>query len=360
MIQDIRLQNFRSYKDDTFEFGSGVNIIVGPNASGKTNLLESLLAVSLGSSYRVATKGLVRFDKPWARLEAHTDHGQRILKLENIETGIKRTYEIDGRQFSRLSLNKTIPVVLFEPEHLRLLSGSPERRRDYLDDLLEQTTPGYTSLRSSYKRTLAQRNALLKRNPIQASSQLFAWNIRLSELGDQIAQARHNLVNQIAKQISPIYTKLAGSKMKISLTYSGSCPITNYGSHMLKQLEANTDFDFSRGFTSHGPHRDDMQLLMNGHAAHEVASRGEVRTMLLCLKIVELGLLEAVRGQKPLLLLDDVFSELDGKRRQFLTSFLSNHQTFITTTDADVVVQHFMDNCTIIPTSSGPTTPAKS
>lgn len=351
MIQDIRLQSFRSYSDETFEFGSGVNIIVGPNASGKTNLLESLLTISLGNSYRVANRGLVQFEKPWARLDAHTDKEQRVVKIETNDESVKKSYEIGGKSYVRLPLDKTIPIVLFEPEHLRLLSGSPQRRRDYLDDLLEQTTPGYDRLRNSYKRVLSQRNALLKKGSFHGESQLFAWNIRLSELGGQIAAARQELTNQVAAQINKIYLKLSGSKLKIDLKYDASSAVDNYSSHMLGQLESHADLDFLRGYTSHGPHRDDLNIIINGHSGQEVASRGEIRTLLLCLKIVELGLLEAVRGQKPLLLLDDVFSELDGKRRQALTKFLQDHQTFITTTDADVVVQHFMQNCTIIPTT---------
>lgn len=352
MIQNIRLQSFRSYRDETFELGDGVNIIVGPNASGKTNLLEALLTVSLGSSYRVAAKGLIKFDKNWARIEANAGAEKRIVKLELSDAGLKKTYEINGQIFARLPLNKTIPVVLFEPEHLRLLNGSPERRRDYLDDLLSQTITGYTKLRNSYKRALAQRNALLKKEALRAKPQIFAWNIRLSELGGQIANRRFELVGQIAEQINPVYAKLSGSKTNITVKYDGSCPIDNYSSHMLNKLEIHANLDFERGFTAHGPHRDDLQIIVNDHPAQQVASRGEIRTLLLCLKVVELRLLEAARNQKPLLLLDDVFSELDGKRRQALTKFLKDHQTFITTTDADVVVQHFMDKCTIIPTTA--------
>ena len=150
MIDNIRLQNFRSYNDETFEFGAGVNIIVGPNASGKTNLLEALLTISLGNSYRTSTKGLIQFDKPWSRLDANTESGQRTVKLETTDTNVKRSYDVYGQKYSRLPLSKTIPLVLFEPEHLRLLSGSPERRRQYLDDLLEQTTPGFGRLRKTY------------------------------------------------------------------------------------------------------------------------------------------------------------------------------------------------------------------
>jgi DNA replication and repair protein RecF len=351
MINDIRIQSFRSYKDDTFEFGNGVNIIVGPNASGKTNLLESILTISLGGSYRVPAKDLVMFSKEWARLDAHADNGQRLIKFEHGPLGFRKTYDIGGQIYKRLPMSKKIPLVLFEPEHLRLLSGSPERRRDYLDDILEQLAPGFSSTRSSYKRTLQQRNALLKKGMLAGSSQLFAWNIRLSELGGQVAQARHDLTEKIADQLGQIYDELAGSKLDIGLKYEGLGPIAGYSSQMLSRLESSMQLDYLRGFTSYGPHRDDMKLLVGGRPAGDVASRGEIRTLLLCLKIVELRLLESSRGQKPLLLLDDVFSELDGHRRRTLTNFLKDHQTFITTTDADVVVQHFINNCTIIPTT---------
>ncbi len=352
MINDIRLQHFRSYTDETFEFEKGVNIIVGPNASGKTNLLEALLVTCLGSSYRSTSSGLVQFRKPWTRLEAHTNQGERIVKLDAREGTLKRTYEIDGEVYARLGHAKTIPVVLFEPEHLRLLNGSPERRRTYLDDLLEQTTPGYGRTRRAYRRVLAQRNALLKKGAGHGSSQLFAWNIRLSELGGQIAVAREMLVARLGQDLAPLYKKLSGDKASVSLVYMGSCSTQNYSSELLQKLEKQQDMDYLRGFTSYGPHRDDLQLLFDKHEAATIASRGETRTLLLALKIMELKLLEEIRGQKPLLLLDDVFSELDGARRQALTKFLSDYQTFITTTDADVVVQHFMDNCHIIPTKS--------
>jgi len=352
MINDLRLQNFRSYKDETFEFGNGVNIIVGPNASGKTNLLEAILVTALGSSYRTKSiEELIGFTSEWSRLEAGTSEEHRIIKLDAREYPAVKTIETTGKTYKRLPLAKTIPVVLFEPEHLRLLNGRPELRRDYLDDILNQTISGYTKLRRDYRRALAQRNALLKRGHSENNSQLFAWNIRLSELGGQIAQQRFALVADLDAQAGPIYKKLAGTKNKISISYTYQWSADSYSSKMLKQLEQNTHIDMERGFTSCGPHRDDMNITIDGRPVQETASRGETRTILLALKIIELKLLEEVRGKKPLLLLDDVFSELDGRRRRFLTKFLKPYQTFITTTDADVVIQHFMEECTIIPIS---------
>lgn len=349
MITDLRLQSFRSYQDDSFEFEPGVNIIVGPNASGKTNLLEALQFVGLGSSYKARDIETIRHTKPWARLHGHGPTGPRTVKIEKTEGSTKKSFEISGNFYKRLSIQKTLPVVLFEPEHLRLLTGSPERRREFMDDILSQITPEFSSLRRQYKRALAQRNALLKNRGNK--DQLFVWNVRLSELGGTIAQHRINLVKRINQNLQNIYRNLSDSKVKVEAAYASSCGLKQYGSSMLKKLENNSELDFERGFTAYGPHRDDLLITLDDHQASEVGSRGEIRTLLLSLKLVELNLIEEVRGQKPILLLDDVFSELDGARRRALTEYLSGHQTFITTTDADIVVQHFLDNCHIIPTS---------
>jgi DNA replication and repair protein RecF len=350
MITDIRLQHFRSYSDATFEFGEGVNIIVGPNASGKTNLLEAIQLVCLGGSYRARDRELIKFNKPWARLDAHTGAGERSIKLETQETLVKKTFIVGGQIHARLPFAKSIPAVLFEPEDLQLLRGGPQRRRDFLDDLLEQTIPGYSKLRRQYLRALSQRNSLLKKGHHIAEQQIFAWNLRLSELGAQIVGHRRGLLKRLNDDLPAIYQKLSHSKTPITLEYVGANS-GDYGSWLLRKLESSLDLDLARGFTGTGPHRDDIAVILKDHPTQTSASRGEVRTLLLALKIVELKLLEEIRGQRPILLLDDVFSELDGKRRQALTKFLKNYQTFITTTDADVVVQHFMDTATIIPTT---------
>lgn len=349
MISDIRLQYFRSYSDETFEFDDGVNIIVGPNASGKTNLLEAILVTARGSSYRVKDSELVQYDQPWARLDAHDDTELRTVKIVREPTPGK-TYEIEGKVLRRLSANKTLPTVVFEPNHLLMFSGAPELRRSYLDDLLEVLRPGYGTLRRDYKRVLAQRNALLKRHGHAAAGQVFPWNVRLSELGGRIARGRMELLEAMNTRASELYGSLAHKPSDITLEYESKLQAAgSYESVLLKTLEANFDLDVARGFTGAGPHREDMRVLINGQLAQTSASRGETRTAVLMLKILELQMIQDVRGQAPLLLLDDVFSELDGARRQALTSYLHSHQTFITTTDADVVVHHFIDQCHIIP-----------
>jgi DNA replication and repair protein RecF len=351
MISDLRLQQFRSYVDAGFEFGSAVNIIVGPNGSGKTNLLEAILVAARGSSYRVADADLLQFNATWFRLDAHTMPGEhtRTVKLVT-EPRQAKTYELDERIYHRILAQHMLPVVLFEPNHLQLLHGSPQLRRDYLDDILEQTNPGFASFRRNYRRTLAQRNALLKRAKPPTSQELFPWDLRLSELGATITRARAELCEQLAVQLQTVYTAIAQVSTEVSIQYLPKFQLESYESQLLSKLENHLREDIQRGFTTYGPHREDFVVTFDGRPADEFASRGETRTAILALKIIELQIIEQQCGQTPLLLLDDVFSELDGARRQALTKFLQTYQTFLTTTDADVVVQHFTDS-TIIPLS---------
>ncbi len=347
MIYDLRLQHFRSYDDASFEFNPAVTIIVGPNASGKTNLLEAILVVARGGSYRVKDADLVQFDAPWARLDAHTEHGDRIIKLTPA-AAVKKVYDINGQPLRRLSQQRTLPVVLFEPNHLRLLSGGPERRRNYLDELLSQTKPTYAGTLRKYKQALLQRNALLKQ-PRLNTDHLFPWNIRLSQLAGEIVAARSELVTLLDDSIGELYQILSQSKIDLQVAYEAGGSAQAYESQLLHRLESQLDLDRQRGFTASGPHREDISVLLDGRPVALMASRGETRTAVLAMKILELQVLEQVREQKPILLLDDVFSELDGARRHALTSYLSAYQTFITTTDADIALQSFNQDCTVIP-----------
>ena len=347
MITSLRLQNFRSYQDGSFEFDPGVNIIVGPNASGKTNLLEAVLALARGSSYRVRDAELIQFSKPWARLDGYFGQHTRVVKIELAA----KSFVIDDKPYKRLNLDRTVPVVFFEPNHLQLMTRGPDQRREYFDDLLERSLPAFKSLSASYKRTLAQRNALLKHGRRQADQQLFAWNIRLSELGSQIAAARQNLTDDINQTLAKTYSQIAKHKSKLEIHYDTGFPIDNYASRMLSKLESSARLEFERGFTAYGPHREDYKFILNGQNASQTASRGETRSLLLALKIFELGLIETARGQKPIFLLDDVFSELDGARRRALVSRLKKYQTIITTTDAEAVLEYFSDKHNLIPLS---------
>ncbi|HEY8999539.1 MAG TPA: DNA replication/repair protein RecF [Candidatus Saccharimonadales bacterium] len=341
-VASLRLQHFRSYGDARFTFADGVNIIVGPNASGKTNILEAVLVAALGSSFRARDAELMQTGAEWTRLDVEANGKARVVKLQTAPNGTSaKSFEIDGQSLARLHLNRTIPAVLFEPDHLLLFTGSPDARRVFLDDLLEQIEPSFGPIRRHYRRVLAQRNALLKKQPHDVREQLFVWNLRLSELGGQIAVRRMGLISQMNEQLGNVYAQIAGRTHDVRLRYVSSNDSEQYESALLKRLETNVDLDIARGFTGAGPHRDDIVAEIDSQPMADVASRGELRTLVLALKMLELQLLETARGARPLLLLDDVFSELDAKRRQALTHFVRDYQTFITTTDADVVAHHF-------------------
>jgi DNA replication and repair protein RecF len=409
MITDLRLQHFRSYTDDSFELSPGVNIIVGPNAGGKTNLLEAILVLARGSSYRARDAELVQHDHPWARLDCHSDQGaERTVKivveppanqlltvptkLPNVEKIASsqlqnqlnksgkplpnspgksdKSYELDGQTFQRLTVARSLPVVLFEPNHLRLFGFGPERRREYLDDLLEQTVVGYGTTRRQYRRALAQRNSLLKqtgsskfgtgngnarvgnRDSTTTQARLFPWDVRLSQLAGIIVRARNELVTGLQAGLTSLYQQLSGTPTVVTIAYNNRWPTDSYESQFLGTLATSQTDDQLRGFTGSGPHREDLTVLFDSRPAADTASRGEIRTLVLALKILELQILQAARdSQPPLLLLDDVFSELDGRRRHALTDYLAPYQTFITTTDADLVLQHFAAECQVIPLS---------
>ncbi|MCA9350759.1 DNA replication and repair protein RecF [Candidatus Saccharibacteria bacterium] len=346
-ISSLRLQNFRSYNDFAVELSSGVNIIIGPNASGKTNLLESVLLVSGVKSYRASAGDVISFGAEWARIDCQIDGGSRILKITNAGDKLSKVYELNTKSKKRLNFEDKLPLVLFEPEHMRLLTGSPELRRTFLDELLTETSPSYSKELNGYKRALMQRNKLLKSN-YQDSDQLFVWNIRLSELAGQIVSARLTAINDINEQITDIYSQISDKKTAIKLSYLSKINLKNYQSDMLRQLEKNTELDFLRGFTGVGPHREDVAVDIRNQPASVAASRGETRTLVLSLKVIEKQFLEAARGAKPIILLDDVFSELDGSRRKSLTKYLDDYQTIITTTDADVISKNFAQHTNLI------------
>lgn len=348
MITGLRLQGFRSYIDDSFEFGPGVNIIVGPNASGKTNLLEAVLVAAQGKSYRASDTQLIHYNAPWARLDADTPSGPRVVKLISKTDATTKEYLVDNNTYRRLPVAKKIPVIVFEPNHLLLLGGSPELRREYLDTILEQTTPGYAATRRAYRRALSQRNTLLKKEGVQKND-LFVWDVRLSQLGAEIAAARFGLVDRLLGGVGDLYRHISSSRSEVHVSYFSKCDTAQYASDMLRQLEASLYLDLARGFTGVGPHRDDMVVSLDNHSIESAASRGEVRTLLLALKILELQIIEQHTAQKPILLLDDVFSELDSTRRSALTAYIETHQTFVTTTDADVAAAQFTSQTHTIP-----------
>lgn len=352
MIGSIRLQNFRIYKDSLFEFDQGVNIIVGPNACGKTSLIEGIMVLAQSYSYRAKDQDLIAFKKSWSRIEGDNDGHSRVIKLSN-KGAFNKSITIDDKSYKRLSLTQKIPVVLFEPNDLRLFSGSPESRRDYLDTILVKTADSYKTVLSKYNRALAQRNMLLKSPRSVTKEAVFPWNVRLSQLGGQLVESRVRLIEELNLDLPSIYRKLSTSNTLVKLKYTSQIDPKGFETNLFKKLESNLKEDQIIGFTRHGPHRDDFSVLFNNHPSNVYASRGETRTAILGLKLGEMKLVKEATGINPLFLLDDVFSELDGKRRRALAKYLDKYQCFITTTDADLALKQFPKEPKVIPLAGG-------
>ncbi len=349
--KSLYINNFRSYREYVVELSPGVNIVVGPNASGKTNMLEAILTLSSGSSFRAKDRDLIAWGNDWSSVRGVTDQGiERAVKLRSVGPRIEKLLKVEDKEFRRIDKRHLEPVTLFEPEHMKMVHGSPEKRREYLDGILVQTEAMYQKFLRDYKRVLSQRNKLLKANRPVSHDELFVWNLKLSDLGSYIVENRLRLIEQINTKTNQIYSRLSGKPSKLKVGYKCSVGSKDYASAALKSLQENIDTDRRVGFTSVGPHRDDVWFELNGQPALSTASRGENRTIVLGCKLIELGILEESHSKTPILLLDDVFSELDSSRRQHITKYLEKYQTVITTTDADAILKHFIGDYKIIPT----------
>ncbi len=345
MISSLRLQNFRSYKDEAFEFDNGINIIVGPNAIGKTNLIEALVFILKGYSFRVKDIDLIKDNEEFLRLEINIKDEQRQVLVNKQQEKTIKNFKLNDKNYKRLTKNHIYPIVLFEPTHLNLFVLNKDYRRKYLDDLVSEIEPEHPKIISQYNRALIQRNNLLKKGQL---NNLFPWNLRLSQLSGQIIKNRGLLIKEINPRIRKIYQKLSDSNQEVSLSYISNIDLNNYETKFLNYLEKNALDDQRVGFTQKGIHRDDFSAKIDDRNSTRKASRGEQRSIILALKIAEKLILEEYQKRDVIFILDDVFSELDGQRRKFLLDEIKNNQSFITTTDADMVINHLNDNYKII------------
>lgn len=348
MIDSIKLKNFRNYGFEVFEFDKSINIIVGPNATGKTNLIEAILVLCQGSSYRAKDLELINYNKTEALIELEFKNQKRTVKLSKNGPRQKEFILNTNKLYTLTNTNK-LPVILFEPNELSLLNGPKENRRRFLDNTISQTTTGYRKLLGEYSRAIAQRNKLLKVS--SASDLIFPWNIRISQLAGQILTHRLKLVQEINSRIEGIYKNISRRATELSLNYINSIGINNYESKLLGVLENNLNQDRLIGHTTNGIHRDDFEMVLNGHPSNRVASRGESRSLVLAIKISQKYLIEQQLNKSVIFILDDVFSELDGQRRKYLLEEIKDNQTFITTTDADMIINHLKGQYKIIPIS---------
>lgn len=329
VVKKLSVQNIRSHDKYSINFDPKITVITGNNGSGKTSLIEALYIGLQGCSFKGSDVDILKTGSDWWRIDINFNtQDKRSVSYDKNLILKKKKIVIDDKISYRLNIKDRIPVVLFEPDDLRLLHGSPTRRRDFIDRFISQLDPVYLNSLHKYDRALKQRNKLLKTQFFQ-QDELFAWDISLSEYGSYIIEKRIAFIEQINSKLNNTYNLIAKSKDSISVHYSQTY-IGDIKQKLINDLHAHQERDKYLGFTSVGPHRHDVIFKFNNLPAMEIASRGEVRSIVLALKFLEVDIIEQITDTKPIILLDDVFSELDDERQKRL--FTLNNQVIITST----------------------------
>jgi DNA replication and repair protein RecF len=337
ILESIRLVNFRNYEDKLFKVDSKLEMVVGPNGIGKTNLLEAIYTISQGVSFRIKKDSeLIKAGQNWSRVEANFDlegkPEKRVLKLEFRDERAIKKLEIDG--VHRLATKNLLPVVIFEPDQMRMITESPDLRRAYLDERITFLDYDYGRKLADYKRVNMQRNRLLKqiKKGEAKREDLFVWHVKMSEIAAPIIVARQNYLDELDVKLEKDYRRISKKMDTVKINYLPNFSKEDAGqisSAMFNKLEKDIDTDIQTGFTRTGPHRDDWEIILNNQNASIGASRGEIRTLILSLKLYEFEHLSESFGFNPIVLLDDVMSELDKSRRKELLRFFKDAQVVV-------------------------------
>lgn len=328
LLRRLKVQNFRTHEAMDVVIHDGVTLITGSNGSGKTSLIEAIYIALRGTSFRGVDMDIVRHENEWWRVDLLSDdQTTRSVLFDSSKTSGRKRFIIDSKTTYRLPPKQKWPVVLFEPDDLRLLHGSPARRRLFIDRFIGQLDPLYTATLHKYERGLKQRNNLLKKQFI-ADDELFVWDVLLSEYGAEIIQKRVHYIELLQSQLSDTYNSIAHTNDDVAIHYSHS--ITRQ--KLLSDFHDHHARDKVLGNTSVGPHRHDIEFIFNKMPATSVASRGEIRSVVLALKFLEVKIIEQALDKRPIILLDDVYSELDETRRHKLVDSIHTYQVIMTNT----------------------------
>ncbi|WP_034551590.1 DNA replication/repair protein RecF [Carnobacterium funditum] len=354
-LKDIQLLNYRNYESAKVTFSQGINVFLGENAQGKTSLMEAIYVLAMARSHRtVNDKELIRWEQDNARVSGRIQKKNSNFPLEiSISTKGKKA------KFNHLEQKKlsayigNLNVILFAPEDLSLVKGSPSVRRKFIDMEMGQMSPIYLHHLVQYQRILKQRNQYLKQLAFQKKQDLTFLDVlteQLAEHGAAILAERFLFIKKLGNWAEPIHYEISKQKERLEIDYHCGFALSNTRDKkqiyldLLQTYKEGQKRELDQGITLFGPHRDDLKFKVNGRHVQTYGSQGQQRTTALSVKLAEIDLMKEMTGEYPLLLLDDVLSELDDERQTHLLKAIQNKvQTFLTTTSLDGVKKEMLE-----------------
>lgn len=344
-IQSLELSNFRNYSELNIEFDRGTNILYGNNAQGKTNILESIYLASTTKSHRLSKdREIVRFDNDEAHIKVIINKNEVPIRIDmHLKKNKSKGIAINGIPIKKASeLFGILNVVFFSPEDLNIIKNGPSERRRFIDLELCQLDKVYVHNLVNYNKIVNQRNKLLKDigfgygNNSELFDTLDIWDMQLADYGAKIVQRRNDFVGQINEIIYDIHKSITAGKEELNVKYEPNI----IGNNLYEELLKCRDRDIKMKSTTVGPHRDDISFLMGNIDIRKYGSQGQQRTAALSLKLSEIELVKSMINDLPVLLLDDVLSELDSGRQKHLLKSIDNVQTIITCTGLDEFIEN--------------------
>lgn len=335
-VKKVELFNYRNYLINTIEFGDGLNVIEGHNAQGKTNLVEAVYFCAVGKSFRATReKEVINWDKEIAKIKVTIEKeiGQKIIEIF-FSKNQKKTIKIDGIPIKKIGeLMGELNAVFFAPDELKLIKDSPEDRRRFMDVSLSQTYKDYFYTLSKYNKILQSRNKCLKSyvDETALKPMLNVYNLQLADCMLKIKKYRQRFIEKLSPYAKMVHEYITSKEETINLEYVGIAENTTQ--EIVNCLASNFEKDVKLGYTTYGVHRDDVKVSVNGVDVRVFGSQGQQRTCALSMKLAELEIIKQDTSKVPILLLDDVLSELDDARKLRLLKFCTKAQTLLTCTE---------------------------
>ncbi|MFA5536160.1 MAG: DNA replication/repair protein RecF [Bacillota bacterium] len=361
IIKQLEFNNYTNYQQEKIEFDTSVNIITGENAQGKSNLIDGIFFLGNGRSHRQNRDLLlIKWGETYFRIKGEINNKKGNFLIEHAVKKEKKLIKVNGLSLDNLKqLLGLFSVIIFTPDDLNLIKEGPDYRRRFLNRKIVQLNPLFYEKLLNYQKNLLQRNNLLKRGSV-SKGEVEIWNEQLSDVGSELILERIKTLLKLQPIYQEIHLELSGTREQLDLKYRSSFPLSeNITKEELKELfqkklHDRLKDDLRKGFTTIGPHRDDFNCYLNKIDARVYGSQGQQRTAVLTLKLAMLKLLKQETGEFPVLLLDDVFSELDQNRREFLLKAVGNSiQTIITTTDLSAFGRNKIKEAKIIHIKKG-------